>query len=232
VGNKAATAGTGVCASVQHSCAVFKDGTVSLVPRLVAGPGQHVATPCSATRAQNTNRQISRQVACVGGNAYGELGRGFASSSELDWAFVASIGDATHVQCGTGFTCVLHASGKVSCFGRATGVGNNGQADPQFTPFSTIPSGAVDLAFGLVHSCAIMEDASVKCWCGGRGPAFGGGRMRHGTLDALVAQAMVWSRSMPCDSAAACHRQLCALTLNPSCSNSFTPAPAHTQPGR
>ena len=123
------------------------------------GRAQH-ALATQSPRTQTTT--TSPQVACVGGNSYGQLGRGFTSSAELDWAFVAGISDAVHVQCGFYATCVLRAGGKVTCFGYGVSVG---AANPhQLTPFDTIPSGAVDLAMGDAHGCAVIEDGSVKCW--------------------------------------------------------------------
>jgi hypothetical protein len=83
------------------------------------------------------------------------------------------ISDAVHVQCGNAATCVLRAGGKVSCFGDGTAIGSGGVADPQLSPFDTIPSGAADLAGGAAQGCAIMADASVKCWCGN--PSLDGG---------------------------------------------------------
>ena len=105
-------------------------------------------------------------MACVGGNGNGQLGQGTTSQiATPDWSFVADINDAVEVQCGELSTCVLRKGGKVSCWGLALAIGNNGAN--ALTPFETLSGGAVKIAAGDQHVCAIMEDASVKCWCAG-----------------------------------------------------------------
>ena len=84
----------------------------------------------------------------------------------MAWAQAGDIADAVHVACGEYATCALRRGGKVSCWGQGIATGNGGAADPQLTPFDTVPSGAVDVAMGDRHGCALLEDATVKCWCG------------------------------------------------------------------
>ena len=103
-------------------------------------------------------------VACVGNNGYGQLGRGTVGTTARAWVAVAGINDAVQVQCGEVSTCVLRKGGKVSCWGMAIATGNGVGNGNQLTPFDTISSGAVDLATGDRHGCAIMEDATVLCW--------------------------------------------------------------------
>jgi hypothetical protein len=80
---------------------------------------------------------------------------------------VSGINDAVDVQCGELSTCVLRKGGKVSCWGFGIAVGNGGTTVS--TPFETLSGGAVSIASGDQHVCALMDDITVKCWCVGWG---------------------------------------------------------------
>jgi alpha-tubulin suppressor-like RCC1 family protein len=180
VGNKLAT---GVCAGKRHSCALFQDGTVRFrterrCSALAACPCELTlaACPCgqAALQAQRCSNPLA-QVACVGGNGNGQLGRGTSGSTPLpDWGFVAGITNAVDVECGELSTCVLHKDGKVSCWGLALAVGTGSSTGISTTPQVTISSGALAVALGDQHGCAIINDGTVKCWCVSRDLGAGG----------------------------------------------------------
>ena len=129
--------------------------------------------------------RIGSAVRCWGSGAMGALGYGNGDTIGDDET-PATAGDVpvganvTQISAGFYHTCALTEAGGVRCWGR----GNNGrlgygsQSWLGLTP-STTPAviGDVDLggvaiqvAAGNAHTCALLDDGSVKCWgWGGRG---------------------------------------------------------------
>ena len=125
-------------------------------------------------------------VKCWGPNQYGQLGlgdtnnRGSSSASEMgDNLPAVSLGTdrtATAVALGGDFSCALLDDGTVKCWGRSE-VGQLGQGDTlsrgdepneMGDMLPVVPLGAnkkaVAIAAGQTHVCAILDDATVKCW--------------------------------------------------------------------
>ena len=75
---------------------------------------------------------------------------------------------ATSISSEHKFTCVILNDGSVSCWGINTeGQLGDGTTTTSNVPISaTLPSGrtATDIAAGLDHVCAIMDDDSLYCW--------------------------------------------------------------------
>jgi alpha-tubulin suppressor-like RCC1 family protein len=132
-------------------------------------------------------------LACWGADRCGQLGNPLRTScigSERTTALVACseivapcvpIEDVIEVGVGDEYTCVLHGTGAVSCWG-ANGVGevglgffNSGSTAQPFAPVgacdgscggscATPLSGAVSLASKWAHSCAVRDDGVAHCW--------------------------------------------------------------------
>jgi alpha-tubulin suppressor-like RCC1 family protein len=92
---------------------------------------------------------------------------------------------ATAVIAGSDHTCAILEGGDVRCFGVGN-LGQTGYADIEHigddeTPGSMEPvdvgGTVVDLVIGR-HTCALLEDASVRCWGEGAG-----GRLGYGSVD-------------------------------------------------
>jgi alpha-tubulin suppressor-like RCC1 family protein len=124
-------------------------------------------------------------IKCWGGNASGQLGlgdtnnRGDAGSEmgdDLDTVDLGSGRTAVSITAGYGHTCALLDDNSVKCWGRQ----DEGQLGSKKTFNSGATSGkmgdvllAVDLgsgrtstaiAAGGYHSCAILDNSSIKCW--------------------------------------------------------------------
>ncbi len=140
-----------VTSGANHSCAILDDGTVK----------------------------------CWGGNANGQLGlgdvtsRGFGPDQMADALLSVDLGNgrtAVAVDSSSNHTCAILDNGKVKCWGlnidgqlglgdtvnRGDGPGEMGASLPSVS----LGAGrtAVALAVGNSHTCAVLDDATVKCW--------------------------------------------------------------------
>jgi alpha-tubulin suppressor-like RCC1 family protein len=77
---------------------------------------------------------------------------------------------ATSITTGTGYTCVLLDDDSVKCWGRANygqlGAGKTEEYDePNASPID-LGTGrtATAIASGNFHTCAILDNSSIKCW--------------------------------------------------------------------
>jgi alpha-tubulin suppressor-like RCC1 family protein len=136
------------------------------VTALVAGQ-QHT---CARTNMGN--------VRCWGTNAYGGLGYGNLNVAIGDDETPASAGDVplddfiTDIASGWQHTCVVLEDGGVQCWGRGND-GRLGYSSTAFIGYGNTPAdvGTVQLtstarqvAGGLAHTCALLEDNTVQCW--------------------------------------------------------------------
>lgn len=113
--------------------------------RRIAAGGHHACFVATTGRVQ-----------CWGGNGEGELGRGTTSWGEPQPAWVAGIDDATSVAAGAGSTCVVHRTGRVSCWG-AIMAANTPRAVPDVTE-------AKNVAVHDEDACALLAHGDVVCW--------------------------------------------------------------------
>jgi alpha-tubulin suppressor-like RCC1 family protein len=92
---------------------------------------------------------------CWGLNSSGQIGNGETNpTSEPQPITTVAVSDVAEVAAGRNHTCVrTRASGNVYCFGEGYG------AAPV-----TITTGAVVLAAGNMHDCAVFADGTVRCW--------------------------------------------------------------------
>ena len=131
--------------------------------RSIAGGGSHA---CYVT-AQGAVR-------CYGEYGSGQLGYdpgplGFS----VEPVSVAAISDATAVQTGSNWSCALHQSGRVSCWG-SNDVGQLGSGSTESGPTPSEVQGlppnitAIEASRGYEsesgHNCAIAADATLWCW--------------------------------------------------------------------
>ena len=80
---------------------------------------------------------------------------------------VEGITDAIAVDSGGGFSCALHETGSVSCWGdNAFGELGNGQTEddsPVPVPVEGV-NDATAIAAGGTHACALHQNGAVSCW--------------------------------------------------------------------
>ena len=106
---------------------------------------------------------------CSGDNAYGQLGDGSTNDSLTRVAMdLGNNMTATAISVGTHHVCVILNDGSVKCAGR----NNNGQIGDGSSSNRSTPV-AVDLGTNKTAVsistywdtvCAVLNDASVKCW--------------------------------------------------------------------
>ncbi len=106
---------------------------------------------------------------CWGGNSNGQLGDGTTTTSTSPVSVDLGTGrTAAAVAAGHRHTCAILDNASLVCWGQ----NNNGQLGDGTTTDSTTPvyvdvgSGryAVAISGGRYHTCAILDDASLKCW--------------------------------------------------------------------
>ena len=121
---------------------------------------------------------------CWGYNGNGELGRDnttWMGTGAGEMAMIAAqpinLGGhtATDISAGADHTCVILDNGKMRCWGYnaygqvgAGDTANHGTAAGQMAALSDISFGVgktvVKISSGLYHSCAILNDATLRCW--------------------------------------------------------------------
>jgi hypothetical protein len=103
---------------------------------------------------------------CTGRNQFGQHGNGTVNDSTvLDP--ISNLTTATRVVAGDEFACALLGDGTAKCWG----LGESGQrGDRSFSTFAYVPvavfglTGAVRLEAGYGHTCALLGDATMRCW--------------------------------------------------------------------
>ncbi len=119
------------------------------------------------------------QVKCWGDNTYGQLGqgdeinRGYDSNQmggSLNPVNLGSGRTAISITTGTGYTCALLDDDSVKCWGRghAGQLGHGKTTSVDSPPNSSIKLGtgrsAKVITAGDFHTCAILDNSSIKCW--------------------------------------------------------------------
>jgi alpha-tubulin suppressor-like RCC1 family protein len=114
---------------------------------------------------------------CWGENSAGQLGYGdefnFGDDpGEIPNTKAVPITDAAQVALGFRYTCVVATSKKVRCWGEnSKGQLGDGSPDdigdnelPATAGFVNVGADAQQISLGSNHSCALLENSSVKCW--------------------------------------------------------------------
>lgn len=103
---------------------------------------------------------------CWGNGPNGELGDGLYAAA-VDPVQAVGISDAVDLAVGEQFTCVVHATGSVSCFG--TGADQDAMGVPQGAtgvpnPVATTITDARGIGSGEYHVCVIEASGDVSCF--------------------------------------------------------------------
>ncbi len=143
------------------------------------------ATAVTAGRSQTCARLDTGAMKCWGGNDAGQLGvggttsRGDAAGEMGDNLPTVALGDgrtATVVSTGGGHSCALLDNGTVRCWGLNSsgqlglgdslprGDGANEMGDNLPTVSLGAGRTATAIAAGANHTCALLDNATVKCW--------------------------------------------------------------------
>ncbi|MEM9458806.1 MAG: hypothetical protein AAGF11_31805 [Myxococcota bacterium] len=128
------------------------------------------------------------RVQCWGANDFGQLG--YATTEDVgddetpaSMGTVALGGTVVEVQAGGHHTCARRSSGAIVCWGQGLygqlGYGDTGDIGDDERPVAAgaVPLGgvAIDLAAGEQHTCAVLDDGSLRCWGAG-----GSGQLGYG----------------------------------------------------
>lgn len=107
-------------------------------------------------------------VLCWGANGNGQLGDGTTADSALPVA-VAGLAGIVAIDTGVDHSCAIDDAGGVWCWGKNDyGQLGDGTIDDASAPVSVagISSGAVAIAAGRWHTCAVTDAGAVACWGG------------------------------------------------------------------
>ena len=201
-----ASLGTGqravaISSGEEHTCALLENGSISCwgygamgalgnggtadkyAPTLTSSLGTgRTAVGLSAGSAHTCAILDNGEVACWGEGSNGQLGEGTGSDSTTPIA-TAVFGPnqvAAGLSVGGEHTCVVDASGDVSCwglgqYGRLGNGGNGIEATPAVINNLGPGQTALDIASGFAHSCAVQADGNVTCWGEGNSGQLGNG---------------------------------------------------------
>jgi alpha-tubulin suppressor-like RCC1 family protein len=118
---------------------------------------------------------------CTGRNGFGQHGNGTLNNSTR-LGPVSDLSTASQVIAGDEFACALLANGTAKCWG----LGESGQrGDNSFSTFALTPvtvnglTGAVALAAGYGHTCALLSNATLRCWGENREGQLGNGAIAN-----------------------------------------------------
>ena len=119
-------------------------------------------------------------IKCIGSNGGGALGYGSNGSETVGKpVYVKGINDALKMSAWSRTSCAILMDGKVKCWGEnlygqaGDGTNDSRKNSPVFVSGLTH---ATDISTQGFHSCAVLQDGSVKCWGkGGDGQLGNGG---------------------------------------------------------
>jgi len=204
-----AAGATAISAGGFGACAVLSNGRVKCwgvtgqAPTDVSGLGGDVVA--IGAGHQHTCAVIrGGAVMCWGLNAFGALGDGTTTSSEVPVPVVGLTG-ASGVEGGYVHSCALTLAGGVVCWGdnRFAQLGDGTTSANSTTPVPVygLASGVQAIAVGDMHTCALTVAGAVTCWgrndFGGLGDGTRGTRNKPAGLVMIVPQAVVLRASKP-----------------------------------
>lgn len=110
---------------------------------------------------------------CWGLNTYGQLGDG-TRFERATAARVRGVTDAAAVATGNMFSCALHATGAVSCWGARAAAGPGASMALSPEPIAGLAD-VVAISAGTSHACALTAARRVRCWGDNREGQLGDG---------------------------------------------------------
>jgi alpha-tubulin suppressor-like RCC1 family protein len=180
------TTATQVVSGANHSCALLTNknvkcwgannfrqlgSTASTVPSStlpvdvpdLANDVKQLGSSNDHTCAIRTNGDVI----CWGANSFGQLGDGTVSPFKGTVAVDSLAGNAKEITTGAAHSCALMTNGTVKCWGANTyGQLGTGTTTNSATAVSVagLPRPAVAVSAGGHHTCARLDDNSIRCW--------------------------------------------------------------------
>ena len=176
-----------VSLGTSHTCAVLDDGTLkcwgyNVFGQLGLGSTTNQNTPQTVTLGTGrTAVSVSLgqyhtcavlddgSLKCWGQNSQGQLGIGSTTSQTTPQTVDLGTGrTAVSVSLGYGHTCAVLDDGSLKCWGQnyygQLGIGSTTQqTTPQTVDLGTGRT-AVSVSLGGAHTCAVLDDGTLKCW--------------------------------------------------------------------
>ena len=121
------------------------------------------------------------QVKCWGDNTQWQLGA--TSPRHSSRPILTGVGPATQVAAGRSHSCAILIQGEVTCWGdnrtSQTGVQREPRAKPTLPVMVPGVAGALAVAAGDEHSCAVQRDGQLLCWGDNHYGQLGHGVVEH-----------------------------------------------------
>ncbi len=203
------SAASAVTAGGLHTCAIVAGGAVScwgnnllgqigdgttgaapVAPTSVALGGR-AAVAISAGLAHTCAVLSTGELVCWGGGESGQLGNGALVDSPTPVTVNLGAGrTAVAVAASSGHTCAILDNASVKCWGDGTeGQLGDGSFGDETTPLAqpnpvtaALPAGAIAIATGTDHSCAVLVGGGLSCWGGNAEGQLGlGSTTQHAT---------------------------------------------------
>lgn len=142
------------------------DGTTTASPLPVAVAGVTGATRL-ALGGSHSCAEVAGGVLCWGLGTRGQLGDATMTSRSVAALVVGAIALPVRALCaGDLHSCVVDASGAVSCWGANLQgeLGDGTLVDRSMPVAVSLPGPASDVVCGAHHSCAVLDSGAVWCW--------------------------------------------------------------------
>jgi uncharacterized repeat protein (TIGR02543 family) len=172
-----------IAAGGAHSCALLSAGTVSCwgynvagqlgnnstVTSLIPVPVSVLASVAAITAGDQHSCALSAAGAmvCWGLNSSGQLGNNSLVTSPVPVGVSGLASGVAVIAAGTVDSCAITSGGALSCWGaNASGqLGDAGTAAALVPmPVTSLSAGALTVAVGAAHVCAIKVDSGIDCW--------------------------------------------------------------------
>jgi alpha-tubulin suppressor-like RCC1 family protein len=169
-----------ISAGMDHTCVLFKNGRIDCwgrsqgngadtdqrVPIRVMGADSGVVN-ISAGGFHTCVLSIGGGVRCWGDNHLGQLGDGTTNNRIAPADVIGLTSDVTAISAGWGHTCAITSTGRVKCWGNNEhGELGDGTQTNRLTPVdvSGLSGGVRYVSAGVVQTCALTANSTVKCW--------------------------------------------------------------------
>ena len=185
----------GSSAQIACSGGTYNPDTGSITPAdcIGADPGFNVPVMVDIIAGNTHSCAIldDGSVRCWGANNYGQLGDGTRIDRATPTVANIPLGrSAVSISTGAGHTCVIFDDSSLRCWGdNAYGQLGDGTKIERTLP-TTVNLGngkmALSVSLGQTHTCAILDDYSVKCWGGNSNGQLGDGTSSDRTNPVLI----------------------------------------------
>ena len=136
----------------------------------IGEPRHTVAVAIAAGDAHTCALLSGGTIKCWGNGGYGQLGVGGIVQTSTPMGPVTGITSASAITAGDEHTCAVLADGTMSCWGNnSNGRLGDGTTAGALSPVSvsgigTTTPAATTATAGSEHTCALLSDATVRCW--------------------------------------------------------------------